>query len=160
MVEAEAPDSAEANKHLAEAPRAEAMAENEAAAAAPENHETKAATHFTRADRSSRSVQGALSPKAIRPGILTADRSTHQLQTSTREITAKLKEATLAALLSRLPKDCVLELHIDATGRVIGAAFNKPFPGSGEALGLIQDWRFEDWNETGPTNLSVPLMTE
>lgn len=162
MMEAEAPptDRAKAKKHLAEAPRAEVIAERVAAAATPENHETKAASHFTRADRSSRSVQGAASPKVIRPGILTADRSTNPLKTLAREITAKLNEATLAAVLSRLPKDCVLELRIDTAGRVIGAAFNKPFPGSGHALELIQGWRFEDWNETGPTNLSVPLMTE
>jgi len=130
-----------------------------AAPTALDKCEVQASTHYTKEDLSTLPALHA-TPTTIRPGHITTDRSTNRLQALTRELAAKLNGNTLAALLRGLPKDCVLELHIDAAGRVLTATFNKAFPGSPKALALIHAWRFEGWMETGPTRLTVALRAE
>jgi len=69
----------------------------------------------------------------------------------TLEIVEKLKNPTLASLLAGAPKGCVLELRIDAKGRVLSATFSSSFPTAAKALKIIEIWRFADWKETGVT---------
>jgi len=94
-----------------------------------------------------------------RPGLLSSDHPALPLPRLTRDLAMKLKAPALAPLLAALPKSSVLELRIDATGRVIAAAFSSSFPGDAKALRLIRNWRFAEWPEVGITTLRVPLET-
>jgi len=73
------------------------------------------------------------------------------------EITKRLKEPSMAKLLSGLPAGTLLELRIDASGQVVGARFTKSFKGSKEACEAIRKWQFQNWTRTGITVVKTPV---
>ncbi len=77
-------------------------------------------------------------------------------------LTDWLKEPGLAKQLKGLPSGTALELRVDASGKVIFAAFDKPFDrpftNAPNALKLIRAWRFTGWKETGTTTLRITLI--
>ena len=62
-----------------------------------------------------------------------------------REIQAKLGRGGLRSALVGLPAGTLLVLKVDASGRVVSAAFQTGFAGATEAVALIEAWRLQAW---------------
>ncbi len=127
--------------------------------AAKSKREAKISADFSQETLNALPLQRNAKPGGVRPGALTADHPVNTLPALTQDIALKLKTPALAPLLADLPRGSVLELRIDASGRVVSATFSHPFPGASRALKLIRTWRFADWKGTGSTVLAIPLET-
>ena len=70
---------------------------------------------------------------------------TSDLRVLRRELEAQLLVPALAAALADLPARTTLELKVDATGKVLSAAFDRSFPGAARAKALLEAWRLRSW---------------
>ncbi|HEX9009857.1 MAG TPA: VIT and VWA domain-containing protein [Holophagaceae bacterium] len=67
------------------------------------------------------------------------------LPTLRLELQAKLGRGGLRTALAGLPSGTVLVLKVDASGRVVSAAFQTGFAGSAQAEALMEAWRLMAW---------------
>lgn len=74
-----------------------------------------------------------------------------------RELDARLKDPALVAALAGLPSGTVLELTIDASGRVVSASFSRAFAGFAQAKALIEVWRLRNWTGRLAGSLELTL---
>ena len=102
------------------------------------------ADHSAHGAGTSEKTEADLRPVVIH--AITSDRPGLNLSSLQSELEAKLTDPALLGALADLPKGAVLELQVDANGKVVRATFQTRFPNGGAAATAFRGMTFRTWN--------------